>query len=714
MLLALAMLNLTAWAQTPASETQPAQPQPPAATQSQPAAPAAPAPAPAPAASPAPAEPAPAPGTPAAPGTPGAAPEALPAVQPPAPPAFRAAGSEAEKSYLLGSVDPKSDHLLEVETTGWGAAVYRIRLSRYSDKAIKGAPYVVQQQVSGTLSTGQQQVKYPLSAGFVKINNETAVDLEAVRWQTGATAGEYFVTLENAAGKPVLRIQRRYRLDPASYVLKLDQSFENLSDASLTVTWHQYGQGDLPPDASTYVGDKRHIIAGYYHPSRDPQRQFVWTDDTTLDRPTVLGKMPVSESSPQAMSLWPYAKAPEKSELLWFALTNRYFAGALFTAGAVASPAQPGAAPVLDARFATVGLEAVGAQIDPKHDRRGTLVTLETRPMTLAAGQKQALDLALYIGPLKHEILEAAPFDKLGLDHLIIYNLGGCCAVCTFQWLARLLLSFLKLLHNYVTFDWGMAIIVLVAVVRLILHPITKSSQINMTRMQKQMAELQPELEKIKKKYKGDQDRISRETTRLFSERGVNPMGMLGCAPMFLQMPIWIALYAMLFFAIELRHQPAFWGLFQSFGGWQFLADLSRPDHFITFFDEPRYLNLIITQIDYSAINLLPILMAVVFYYQQKLTTPPATTEQAKQQQEMMKYTVLLFPVLMYQVPSGLTLYIFASTLAGILDSMIVKRHIKKEEEAGTLLKPAKPSKFMARINAAMEQALKERERRKP
>ena len=79
--------------------------------------------------------------------------------------------------------------------------------------------------------------------------------------------------------------------------------------------------------------------------------------------------------------------------------------------------------------------------------------------------------------------------------------MNGPCTFCTFQWLAHFLLWLLEFIH-FIFRDWGLAIIILVLIVRLILHPITKRAQINMTKMGKQMQTLQPEIEKLKKKYK--------------------------------------------------------------------------------------------------------------------------------------------------------------------------------------------------------------------
>ena len=243
----------------------------------------------------------------------------------------------------------------------------------------------------------------------------------------------------------------------------------------------------------------------------------------------------------------------------------------------------------------------------------------------------------------------------------------------------------------------------------MLLHPITKKSQVQMMTMGKQMQTLQPDIQKLKKKYKDNQQALNKEMMKLYREKGVNPAGMLGCLPMFLQMPIWIALYAMLFLAIELRHEPAFYGFFQLFGGWSFLQDLSSPDAFIRFADQPVRLNFpLLYSLDFSTLNILPLVWAVVMYFQQKYMTPPPANEQAAQQQKMMKFMTLLFPIFLYSAPSGLTLYILASSGAGIVDSKLVRKHIKEQEEAGTLLqkkekKKPKPGGIMDRLGKALE-----------
>ena len=127
-------------------------------------------------------------------------------------------------------------------------------------------------------------------------------------------------------------------------------------------------------------------------------------------------------------------------------------------------------------------------------------------------------------------------YDALSMEELILYQTASFCAFCTFQWLAELLLNFLALLH-FVFRDWGVAIIGLVIVVRALLHPLTKKSQITMQRFSKKMSGLKPEIDKLQKKYANDPRKLQAENIKLMREQGVNPMQMLGCLPLFLQTP---------------------------------------------------------------------------------------------------------------------------------------------------------------------------------
>ncbi len=651
-------------------------------------------------------------------------------------PPLEAVGGEALTGAIAigDSVDEQDNpYRLKATFSQWGASIKRIELARYSQVVYEHEPYIVQQIVD----MPEVGVVYPMVAQTVTVNNRT-VKLFNLRWrkQPGGQTGDVsqsvsFSAMVRTTGdvpRDILRITRTYRVVAGRYDVELAQRFENLSDGPLEVRFSQLAQGDMPFKAN-YMGDRRTLLMGYLDPGYDPDSSMVFTERFNLTRQEVIGNVNEAREEGEAIEpLWPTQTSREEGfNLVWAAMSNRYFTTALHRPLKAVDQADPGA-------WKAQPLNGVVARIRPivrgEDDKARLILALDSQTMRLAPRPKdgpapaESFDLVLYAGPKAPDVIDTdARYTALGMHALIVYNLGGCCTILTFSWLAEGLLWFLKVLQTGLR-DWGLAIIMLVLVVRLILHPLTKKSQINMMKFGKQMQKLQPEIQRLKDKYKDNQSKLNAEMMKLYRERGVNPAAMgLGCLPMFLQMPIWIALYAMLFFAIELRHEPAFFDVFhrigQAFGGnWMFLSDLSSADHFIPLGKASFRIPLVGWLVD--AVNILPILMAVVFFFQQKFMSGAqggaAMTDQQRQQQAMMKWMMpILFPIMLYKAPSGLTLYILASTGAGIIDSYFVRKHLKEQEESGELFKPKKKSGsgFWARMQQAAVERQRQLERQK-
>jgi YidC/Oxa1 family membrane protein insertase len=280
--------------------------------------------------------------------------------------------------------------------------------------------------------------------------------------------------------------------------------------------------------------------------------------------------------------------------------------------------------------------------------------------------------MRVFFGPRQRKLLNDKYYSAfpLSFDETLVLT-SGFCGYCTFQWLVNLLVALLAAFHwIFLGFighgDWGLAIIALVVVVRVLLHPITRRSQISMSKMSK----MGPEMEKLKKKYGDNKDELNKAMMGFYKEQGATPI--LGCLPMLLQTPIWIALWQALQSTFELRQAPFLWGF-------TWIHDLSKPDHLITFHPIPLLFGWTL-----SAINILPILMGVVFFFQSKIQPKPAamTPEQQSQQKMMQWMMPFIFPLMLYNGPSGLNLYIFTSTFIGIIESKIIRDHIQQREEA--------------------------------
>lgn len=226
----------------------------------------------------------------------------------------------------------------------------------------------------------------------------------------------------------------------------------------------------------------------------------------------------------------------------------------------------------------------------------------------------------LFMGPKKLDSLE-----KLGIGLEKSVDHGW------FAFVALPLLWFLIFLHGILG-NWGLAIIALTFIVKLALHPINKKAMMSMKEMQK----IQPQLKELQAKFKDNKERLNQEMMQLFKTHKVNPMG--GCLPMIAQMPIYIALYNVLWNSIELYHSPFIW----------FYKDLSAPD--------PYYIS--------------PVLLGIFMVLQQRFTPQAANIDPA--QQKIMMFMPLMFSVFLVFLPAGLVIYIFVNTFMSVVQQYMI------------------------------------------
>ncbi|MGH7242770.1 MAG: YidC/Oxa1 family insertase periplasmic-domain containing protein [Phycisphaerales bacterium] len=564
----------------------------------------------------------------------------------------------------------------------------------------------------------------PLAALGLQINGQfinLSVDAAGTLWKF-TPPSTFTAEIVDGSDKTALRITRTFTLPTGGSNLLLSQQVENLTDAPITFRLYQIGPVDLPLDAATYVGEKRRLRFGYlFSPQYDPTQSFVQSRDYVLEHAAVLGAKLPSGHYADALTEWPNALSKDRQYALsWIGLTNRYFGVALHTP---ITPGATGAALIAEKPLKSV--EQVDRLVLERPELNGhatdvVALRLTSPDITVAPGKPVDLSLSLYAGALiRSDIRADAAGNALSLDGLVYYSMPGPCAFCTFNFLTSFLLWLLTFLHSIVH-DWALSIILLVVVVRTILHPVTKWSQVRMQRFGKQMSEMGPKQAKLKEKYGSDPKVLQAETAKLWREEGINPLGMLGCLPMFLQTPIWLALYATLFFAAQLRHQPAFYGLFQKLGHPTFLADLSVPDNFWVFSQTGVNIPLLSKMLGpVTSINILPLILSVVFYLHQKYLTPPTTTQltpEQQTQQNMIKWiSLIMFPVMMYNAPAGLTIYFVANSSLGILEHKRIRAHIAKHDLLNLEKIRAKKGTgsgggFFARIQELVEQQRKNAE----
>jgi YidC/Oxa1 family membrane protein insertase len=242
----------------------------------------------------------------------------------------------------------------------------------------------------------------------------------------------------------------------------------------------------------------------------------------------------------------------------------------------------------------------------------------------------------LYMGPRDMGILEETGHN---LEEAINFGFFDIIA----KPLHFILLYFNKFVHNY-----GVSIILLTVLIKILFWPLTHKSYKSMKEMQK----LQPLMAKIREKYKDDKQQMQRELMGLYKTYKVNPLG--GCLPILIQIPVFFALFRILGNSIELRHAP--------FILW--ITDLSAPDRLFDFpfkipFMSPPY-----------GIPVLTLLMGASMFIQQKMQPAPGDPSQAK----VMMFLPVIFTIMFINFPSGLVLYWLTNNILSIGQQYRIKK----------------------------------------
>lgn len=238
-------------------------------------------------------------------------------------------------------------------------------------------------------------------------------------------------------------------------------------------------------------------------------------------------------------------------------------------------------------------------------------------------GKSISFSSRVYFGPKELNLLRSV---EPTLDHAVDFG--------WFTLIAYPLLKLLRWLYSLFS-NYGVAIIALTLILKILTFPLTYKSMKSM----KQMARIQPQLQRLKERHKDDREALNREMLSLMRTNGYNPMA--GCLPILIQMPVFFALYRVLYSSIELFHAP--------FALW--IQDLSAHDHFYV----------------------TPVLLTLTMFFQQRLT-PTTATDPA--QQKMMQFMPIMFGFFMLWLPSGLTIYMLTNAIASIVQQLILNKKL--------------------------------------
>ena len=433
------------------------------------------------------------------------------------------------------------------------------------------------------------------------------------------SSGEKEVVLERTTTAG-LQLRRTFRLE-AGYLLKITDRFANGGAQAIILPPHTLQTGAMPglPGEATTKGLVNHGVdtlspggEGVKHWGNKLAR---WFDEVKKEK-----GLP---DAPEQIE-WPLDTPME-----WVAAKNKYFVQILLPEGGAEKA-------VVFVRRAVSDLE----QQDPAAKPRAVVienvsVSVQFAEFTLAPGDSFTRAMEYYIGPKKYDELS-----RHGQHLVDVMEFGFWAPV------GKVLLKIMNGLHRFLwPHNYGIAIILLTILIRVVFWPVTHKSTESMRKMQ----EIQPLITAMRQKYKDNSQKQQQEIMALYKEHKVNPLG--GCLPMLIQIPVFIALFVVLRSAIELRFANCLW-----------IRDLSQPE------------NLFAGMLPFGlSLNLLPIVMAVTMAWQQKLTPSGGDPNQ----QKMMMFMPIMMLVMFYNFAAGLSLYWTTNQCLMIAQQLIAQRRKK-------------------------------------
>ncbi len=560
---------------------------------------------------------------------------------------FKVEPAEA-RTVILGSTDKQTGYKFQLELTSKAAAIERATFSEFDDRDPDDPqPLVI---LSPVYQPNGSVVRSMANTDFVFVEHKLQLGLNKLNWKSfgvqtdidGSQLARFEVIIKTLNDKPVVKLIKTYKIMPDSYEINCSLTVENLTSEQQKVRYNL--SGPVGPGKEGIRADMRKAVAGFRNTKGD-------ITSTKLD----LKKLRKATSVEERKLI------KNSDRFLWAAATNKYFA-------AIVVPL-----PDEGKAFCDWIADKTGIFYNPDRDEKADSgdetigIDFSITTAILAAEQSREYNFQIYLGPKDTRLFSKNQnYRNLGFAHTIDF-MACCCPAAVIGPLSYGILTAMEWMYKYLR-NYGIVIIILVFIIRIIIHPLTKHSQVSMHKMQK----LAPKVEEVKKKYANNKQEMNKQVMSLYKKQGASPI--MGFLPMLVQMPIWIALYSTIYSSISLRGAEflPFW-----------ITDLSVPDALIKFnaVTLPLFGKL-------DSFNLLPILMGFAFYFQQKLMPKPQTAsvnpQVAQQQKMMMVMMPVMFPLMLYKAPSGLNLYIMASTFAGVIEQYIIRKHIREKEETET------------------------------
>jgi YidC/Oxa1 family membrane protein insertase len=462
--------------------------------------------------------------------------------------------------------------VIDAEIDSNGGDLRKLVLTRYRQNEQAEQPFLLLEEKSGR--------NYFAQMGFVGGSlptHKTVFELVPGEYRLKDGQNELKVNLKAKVGGA--EVVRTYTFQRGSYVVDIDTQINNLGDSALEgFPYYQIlRHGQAPEGESalmqTFTGPAIYTDAGKF--------QKVTFEDITKGK----------------------AEFVKEAKDGWLGLVQHHFVTAWMTRDPAESSQREFYTRAVGTDEFSAGMIFPAVKLNP--------------------GQEKTISMRLYAGPQELEKIKSlAP----GLDLVVDYG-----------WLTVLAYPIFVLLNwiNRLVVNWGVSIILLTVLIKMVFYPLSAAGYKSMAKMRK----LAPRLQTLKERYGDDRQKLHEGMMKIYQEEKINPMG--GCLPILVQIPVFIALYWVLMGAVELRQAP--------FALW--IVDLSKPDPFYV----------------------LPVIMAITSFIQVKLS--PASPDPV--QQKVMMAMPIIFSVMFLFFPAGLVLYWLVNNVLSILQQWRINKVIE-------------------------------------
>jgi YidC/Oxa1 family membrane protein insertase len=492
-----------------------------------------------------------------------------------------------------------ANDFIEVRFTGQGGAVRDVAFKKYPLIQGESAPYVFNHLHDDPI---------------LALGNWPKADRNARYELVSATATEviYRTVIDGR-----IEVTRRYRLTTDSepggdpYRIRHETIFRNLSDETAMLP-----RPTLALGTATLLNEKDpgiYLNVSFYDGGRP-----VVTTASELAGGGFFSSL-FGGGSP------PVPQLEKSGQVVWAATKNQFFTS-------IYTPDKPGIGVVTR----RIDLSKDAPFPDQRRPNVGLTGAARFEVPALAAKGTATLGGLLYVGPTEYQRLAKFLQNE---DRVKQFDASAYSRLFLSRYVAPLENILLDLAHRWAG-NWGVAVILMTLMLKIVSLPFTISA----SRSAKRMAKLQPQLQAMREKYKDNPQKQQMATMELFKEHKVNPLG--GCIPILITFPLFIGFYAMLGTAAELRFQHFLW-----------VQDLAAPDTVATIFGFP--------------VNIMPLLMGATMLYQMRLTPQPSVDNT---QAMMMKFMPIIFIIFCYGFSAALSLYSTINGLFTIGQQMVINK----------------------------------------